>query len=293
MMRLAGLLFGVGLLAVGQHAFAGCENSLNLEGTVTVDMCVPGDKCTLARSVLGDYMMTAAKKLPEPTLVMNMHASPWQLYDATMRIITLEEIADKAKANRQADMKQVFLMASWTGVTPDPNSKSIAEKLSDLLGGFPVRGMDGFLWIAKDGSLRATQQAFTITKPAKSPYGIRSSDEVMVSLVAGWYVWFEEIFITERDAEGMRRAAAGWDIFMLCPDKALELFEAAAQLSDSIAAYNAALIRFERGKDGDAEKGVKLLTQAARLGDKKAKTRLEGLQREKRNAGQQGATFRR
>ena len=123
-------------------------------------------------------------------------------------------------------------------------------------------------------------RAFTIMR--KCPYGVHPGDEVLVSLVWGWLIQYEEDYIKKRDAEGILLAGAGWDVFMLCPERALQSFEAAAKLSNPIAAYNAALIRLERGKDGDIEVATKLLRQAATLGDKKAEARLQKLTRQGR-----------
>ena len=97
----------------------------------------------------------------------------------------------------------------------------------------------------------------------------------MVSLVPGWVVGYEEDFVKKGNAKGIMHAGAGWDIFMLCPERALQSFEAAARLSDPIAAYNAAIIRIERGKDGDREAAAAFLKRAAKLGDSKAKARLQ------------------
>ena len=284
LIRLAGPLLAVALLATSPPASADCQNSLNLEGIVSLELCTPGDKCVEAESVLHDYAMAATSKVAENTLVLEVHASPWRLYDGSMRILTIEEMAGNMKSTLKLNpnVQQIALLASWTGVAPDPNGKSIAQKLSEALDGFPVTGMDGFLWIAKDGSLRTTHQAFTVIKPGRRPYWIHPGDEVMVSLAEGYYVWFEDVFIEKREPAGVRRAAAAWDIYMLCPDRALLSFESAAALSDPIAAYDAALIRLERGKEGDLEAATRLLNLASKLGDKKAKARLREMSRQGR-----------
>jgi len=272
------LLLNVVLLAAGPHAFADCEPPVTLEGTVSIECCIPPDECISAGRAIYDYSMSA--KVDPDVLSISTQASPWHLYDGDMRIIPVEELAEGAKAKLRDGVKRIVLVASWTGVAPDRSGKSLAQKLSDALGGFPVSGMDGFVWIAKDGSIRTTRQAYTIKQ--KCPYAIHPGDEVMVSLVPGWLIAFEEDYIKKRDSEGIMRAGAGWDIFMLCPERALQSFEAAAALSNPIAAYNAALIRLERGKDGDLEAAAKLLTQAAKLGDKKAKARLQEMNRQGR-----------
>jgi len=259
------------LLATAGQALAGCESSLKLEGTMSVDCCTPKEKCIAAASAIYNYSVVA--KVDSSVHSMTMHSSPWHLYSGDARILTMEEVAAIAKEQINDNVKRIDLIASWSGVAPNNNGKSLADQLSDLLKGFPVRGMDGFVWIAKDGSVRTTHQAFT--SMPKCPYGVQRGDEVMVSLVWGWMIQYEEDYIKKHNAEGILRAGAAWDVFMLCPERALQSFEAAAKLANPIGAYNAALIRLERGKDGDLEAATKFLEQAAALGDSKAQARLQ------------------
>lgn len=258
---------------------ASCESSLKLEGTLVVDSCAGEKGCIPASTAICNYSESA--KVGPGVYSISMQASPWHLYDGDWRILTIEELAEMVRSQLRNDKKRILLIASWSSVSPDRNGKSLAQKLSDALDGFPVSGMDGFVWIAKDGAVRTTHQAFTI-KRVKYPYGVHPGDEVMVSLVAGWPIDFEEDYVNKRDAYGIMRVGAGWDIFMLCPERALQSFEAAAKLSNPIAAYNAALMCLERSKDGDVEAATKLLTQAAALGDKKAQARLQELTRQGR-----------
>lgn len=277
----AGVLFlivPIVLLANAEHALAGCESSLKLEGTMSVECCAPKEKCIAAATAIYDYSIAA--KVDSHTHSLIMHASPWHLYSGDARILTVEELAEIAKAKIGDNGKRIDLIASWSGVAPNNNVKSLAEQLSGLLKGFPVRGMDGFVWIGKDGSVRTTRQAFT-TMP-KCPYGIHRGEEVMVSLVWGWMIEYEEDYVKKQNAEGILRVGAAWDIFMLCPERALQSFEAAAKLANPVAAYNAALIRLERGKDGDLEAATKLLEQAAALGDSKAQARLQKMTQQSR-----------
>jgi TPR repeat protein len=138
--------------------------------------------------------------------------------------------------------------------------------------------MDGFLWIAKDGNVRTTHQAMSLMR--SGPYGVAPGAEVMVSLAAGWPALMSDAVLKKRDADGIMRAGAGWDVFFLCPDHALQLFEAAAKLSSVIGAYNAAVMHLERGNPGDADAAAALLSQAAAAGDQKAKAQLEQLRHE-------------
>lgn len=149
---------------------------------------------------------------------------------------------------------------------------SLADRVSKALGGFPVKGEDGFLWLAKDGSRRTTRQAFT-TREGASSYFLPGGSEVFVSLVGGWPAYVQDQ-IAENDADMLMRAAAGWDVFFLCPDKALTGFEHAATIGSPIAAYNAALMRLERGADGDHASALVLLERGAALGDAKSRQRL-------------------
>ena len=272
------LIFNIVLFAPAQHAIAACESSLKLEGTIIVDSCAPDEnECIPASKAIFDYSQSA--KMDSGVYSLFMHSSPWHLYDGNMRIITVEELAEIVKSQMGDKYKSIELIASWSGVAPDPNGKSLAQKLSDALGGFPVKGMDGFVWLSKAGVTRTTTQANTI-KRMKYPYRIHPGGEVMASAAVASPIDFEEDYVTKKDAEGIMRVGAALDIFSLCHDKALEYFEAGAKLSNSIAAYNAALIHLERGKKGDLEAATALLSQAAALGDKKAQARLQKLKRQ-------------
>ena len=103
----------------------------------------------------------------DPALMrVGLQSSPWRLYDGDMRILTIEELAAVVRANRDATETRVELVGSWTGVSPSPGVPSLADRLSQALDGFPVRGEDGFLWVKADGSRRTTRQAFTARKGA-------------------------------------------------------------------------------------------------------------------------------
>jgi hypothetical protein len=252
-----------------------CETSLPLKGAESIKTCerqTPG--CTSAAKLVHEY----TEAIPEDPKVFTiaLQASPWRLYDGDMRILTPEELATTIKAHWKAGMEKVVLHGSWTGVAPERGGKSLAQKLSEALDGFPVSGADGFLWLAKDGSMRTTHQALSM-KQGSGPYFAMDGDEVMVSLAAGWFIEVEDQILEKGDANALMHAGAGWDIYSLCPDRALKTFEAAAKMSNSIAAYNAALIRLERNKDGDMEAARALLSQAAEAGDAKAQAKLKTL----------------
>lgn len=263
------------LLTASSGAIADCASALPLHGSLSIKDCDSNTQtCSPASDVV--YSYTGRVKDEQEVLTIATHASPWRFYDSEMRILSAEEVAKMIRSKIGGKVKRILLIASWTGVAPEAGGKSLAEKLSEALDGFPVTGMDGFLWIDEEGSLRTTHQAFTLTR-GRGPYYVAKGDEVMVSLAAGWTALLEDFFVKERDADGVMRAGAGWDIFFLCPDRALQAFEAAAKLSSPIAAYNAAVMRIDRDDEGDIEAAKILLTQAAEAGDKKSRVRLKKL----------------
>lgn len=249
------------------------DHQLALSGTVTVETCSPQESadCVFAGNVLHSYFAAA----PDDPAVMGvgLQSSPWRLYDADMRILTIEELAATVRANRDATETRIELIGSWTGVSPSPGVPSLAEQLSMALDGFPVRGEDGFLWVKPDGSRRTTRQAYTAREGAGS-YFLPKGGEVMPALAGGWPAFVEDR-IPDDQPELLMRAAAGWDVFFLCPDKALAGFERAAAKGSAIAAYNAALMRLERGDMANRATALVLLERGVALGDAKSGTRLE------------------
>ena len=268
-------LLALFLLTTAVQVLADCKPFMSLEGVTSIPSCDSGT-CVSGAEAVYEYSSKVLGSDDPGVLVLTLHSSPWRFYDEEMRILTVEEVAEMAKPHIDKNVKRIVLMASWSSVAPDRNQKSLAKKLSKALGGFPVSGMDGFLWLAPDGSTRTTRQAFSITK-GQGQYKIQRGAEVMVSMVAGWPAGVEDIFRRDNNSDGLMRAGAGWDILFLCPDKALRSFEAAAQLSHPVAAYNAALIRLERKGKGDLEAAMTLLTRAASANDKKAQALLRSL----------------
>ena len=84
-------------------------------------------------------------------------------------------------------------------------------------------------------------------------------------------------FEARKDGNGLLHAGVGWDVFSLCPDRALAAFELSAKMGNAIGAYNAAMIRIERGHKGDREAAIALLKQAVALKDKKSEALLAKL----------------
>jgi hypothetical protein len=250
-----------------------CDTShLSLSGAATVETCSAqgSSDCVYAGKALHEYLDAVPDS--DALFTIGLQSSPWRMYDGEMRILTIEDLADVVRP-QLGKLERVELIASWTGVSPEPGVPSLADRVSKALGGFPVRGEDGFLWLAQDGTRRTTRQAFTMREGAGS-YFLPKGSEVFVPLVAGWPAYVQDQ-IPEDDADLLMHAAAGWDVFFLCPDKALAGFEHASKQGSAIAAYNAALMRLERGADGDHAAALALLERGVALGDAKSRVRLE------------------
>lgn len=271
MTKLFAFLF---VLASCCDAQAYCSTTIPLQGFVNIPQCDPArTQCVRADEALYEYM-DAMPDDGAAVLSIATHGSPWHLYDQDYRILEIEELA--ATVRRQgSNIKRVDLIASWSGAPPDSHTMSVARKLSRALGGMPVRGKDGFVWVSPKGAVRTTRQAFT--GRLRGPYWIGKGEEVMASLVSGWAIDLEPGYVKARDGAGLLQVAAAKEIFMLCPDGALESYDQAAALNNPIAAFNAAVIRLERGKPGDAAAAMVLLKQAAAQGDKKAEEKLKSL----------------
>ncbi len=251
-----------------------CESGdhLGLSGVATVETCSPQESadCVFAGDVLQVYFAAAPD---DPTVMgVSLQSSPWRLYDGEMRIIPVEELAALVRASRDAAETRVELIGSWTGVSPSPGVPSLAERLSSALDGFPVRGEDGFVWVKPDGTRRTTRQGYTVRNGAGA-YFLPKGGEVMVALAGGWPAMVEGD-IPDDQPEMLMRVALGWDVFFLCPDKALAGFERAASKGSAIAAYNAALMRLERNGEGDRAAALALLERGSALGDAKSRARL-------------------
>lgn len=262
------------------QALADCAQLEGLDGALTVPSC-DSENCVPGAEAVNEYSARIPENDDPTVLVLSLHTSPWRFYDSKLRILPVEDLAEMARPYLAKGVRRILVMGSWSGVAPSPGGRSLAERLSAALGRFPVSGTDGFLWLAKDGTSRTTRQAVSI-RSGRGPYLIQPGAEVMVSMAAGWPASVEDVFRQGGDAFGVLHAGAGWDILHLCPEKALASYEAAARLSDPLAAYNAALMRLERGRKGDREAAIALLRQAASAGDQKARQRLASLKKERR-----------
>ncbi len=253
---------------------AACDAAqLPLSGNVAVPSCVtqaPTDTCVFAGKALYDYIQAIPDD--DSVLTIVLQSSPWRLYDAQMRILTLDDLVASIQPKLGGGVQRVELIGSWTATAPTAGTASLAERLSQALDGFPVRGEDGFLWLAEDGTRRTTRQAFTV-RASSGAYFIPKGADVLAALATGWPAEVQEHIPADNHALQLS-AAIGWDAFFLCPDKALERFEFSAAQGNPIAAYNAAVMRIERGGAGDRSAALALLGQAAALGDAPSRTRL-------------------
>ena len=266
------LLAGACALVLGVPFTQACETNLSLAGTEAVagcdpatQACIPGAEAVFAYS--DAYPDTDAE------LVIALSSSPWHFYDPEGRIIPVDEMVAILRTHITEKIKRVVLLGSWTG----GGGKPLAQQVADGLGSLPVEGVDGFLWLSADGSTRITQQAYTVRKGGGF-YEIAKGAEVLVPMIHGWASGLEDQFIAKGDTNLLRHAAIGWDVFYLCRDKALAGFELAAKYGDAVGAYNAAVMRLERGNKGDREAAVQLLEKAAGQGDEKSKAKLASLQ---------------
>jgi len=274
------LLFAT-LATLSLAAGAQCKPTLPVSGVETVRACDRKTTvCVDPEKALASYAeRIEGFDAPADPMVL-IHASPWRFYDADSRIVSVAALADNMRPWIHPGVKRINLVASWSGVRPEPGTPSLAEQLSVALGGTPVTGADGFLWINRYGRMRTTRQMATTVQG--TGYTVPEGGEVFVSLAVGWRAHQTTYYANQRDAESLLKAGVGWDLYMLCPDQALEAFEYAAQLGQPIAAFNAAMMRLDRSQPGDIEAARALLSKAADAGDEKARKRLEALRAEGR-----------
>ena len=265
----------VSLLAACAVAQADCPTTLPLKGVLNVDNCYPmREDCVPAADALYQY----AEAVPDggdEEMTIALQGSPWHLYGPDSRIMTIDTLAGilRQAGKKKKKLRHVVLMSSWSGTAPDKQHQPLAQQLSNKLGDVKVSGADGFLWYSKEGKLTTTQQAFTAF--VSGPYAVKKGEPVMAALVAGWPAQFEETFAKQGNADGLLRAGVGHEAFSLCPERAWKAFDAAAALGNPIAAYNAAVLRLERGARGDREAAQDLLRKAVAAGDQQAAALLD------------------
>lgn len=260
------------LLALGK-VFGSCPSTLPVSGSISVTAC-DSKKETCVSSVRAVFEY-AQRENDSSTYSVAVHSSPWRLYDPNGRILRLEDLAAMIKPGLKPYHKHVLLLASWSGVAPGVRDSSIAARLSARLGGFAVVGQDGFLWFTKDGKTRTTRQAFTAYTGNYAT--IRKGDDVFVSMTTSWAAKKEDEFIKDGNHEGIQKAGLAWDVFGLCPEYALDRFEAAS--TNSVALWNAAAMRLEMKTASDSAKAIEHLRKASQMGDAKSKDWLSQLSR--------------
>lgn len=252
-------------------AASACEAAPALDGVLTIAQC---DPATSAKGCVpgGKAVYDATEALDIPgVFTIGVRTSPWRMYDGEGRILTVEEVATVVREQRR-EKARIYLVGSWTAVRPDGTGHTLAQRLSDALDGLPVDGTDGFLWLSPDGAMRTTRQAFSVWK--SGPYSVEVGKDVLVPLVPGAMVQFEDRFAEEGIPEGVVEAGIGYDVFMLCQERALAAFERAGGMGSAIGAYNAGLMHVS---NGNSATGVGWLETAASMGDAKAAAALVGL----------------
>lgn len=265
--------FGLALaLALLPGPCLACDPTTRLEGVLAIPQCDPAASetgCISGGEAL--YQASEAFDIPD-VFTIALQSSPWRMYDAQDRILTVDEVAAVIRAKRPDTDRRVYLVGSWTAARPDDGPETLARRLSKALDGFSVDGSDGFLWMSAAGELRTTHQAFSVWKTG--PYAVERGAEVLTALVPGWAAQFEEQFADEGNAVGVVRAGLGYDIFMLCQERALAAFERAATLGSAIGAYNAGIMHAEAG---DHAAAINWLEKAQALGEEKAAASLAAL----------------
>lgn len=267
--------FATAALLLPTPTFA-CVASKALEGALTIPHCDPtidSSNCIPGNQAV--YEALEALEIPG-VFTIGAQTSPWRMYDANDRIITVEEAAAMIRKQRPETDLRVRLVGSWTAALPEGEGATLAQRLSTVLDGFPVDGSDGFLWLSPKGDMRTTRQAFSVWKTGW--YHVPRGNDVMVALVPGALAQFEDRFAEDGQADGVVRAGVGNDVFMLCPQGALAAFERAAGMGSAVGAYNAGVMHAEAG---DPAAAITWLEKAVALGDEKAAARLTVLRSDK------------
>lgn len=146
-----------------------CDTShFHLSGTLRVATCSPRQdpNCIYSCKALYEYMEAVPDS--EALFRIDLQASRWRLYDGEMRILAIEDGAEAIRQKLDGKLERAELVGSWTGVSPETGVPSQAERVSEALDGFPVKGEDRFLWLTKDGTRRTTRRTFTLREGAGS-----------------------------------------------------------------------------------------------------------------------------
>lgn len=254
-----------------------CVETAGLDGVLSIAQCdrqAAGSDCISGQQAAHEALN--ALKITN-VFTIGAQTSPWRMYNADGRIMTMQELASDVRAALREDHRRIYLAGSWTATRPDGSRETLAHRLSLALEGFPVDGSDGFLWLSPKGETRTTHQAFSVW--STGTYHVARGDDVLMALVPGSLAEFEDMFADEGNSLGVLHAGIGHDVFMLCPEGALRAFERAANLGNPIGAYNAALMHSEAGNRTAA---IQWMEQAAVMGDAVASAALAALRDEPR-----------
>src|SRR5690606_24702458 len=135
--RLAACLALALLPALG-HA---CEQAPALEGVLSIPQCDPAsEECVPGTQAAHGALK--ALEIPD-VFTIGVQTSPWRMYDAEGRILTIAEVAAAIRAGKPAGDRRVYLAGSWTAARPDGGGDTLAHQLSVALDGIPVDGSDG------------------------------------------------------------------------------------------------------------------------------------------------------
>ncbi len=231
-------------------------------------------ECLPAAALLHEYADAAPKIRGVYTI--GVHASPWRLYDGDGRILTPHGLAQLMRSDPDLSLtKTIRLAASWSAGGWPEASPPLAQQLSNELRR-PVEGVSGFLWWGPSGPGEVTYQTST---SFMYPYRARRGEAVMASAT----VALSDAVLAEAErhptGKDFRWIGVSDDVFLIRPEVALGHFRRAAELGDSVGAYDAALILLGKGaKDGTAE-ARRLLEQASAAGDKPSQDLLQSLPR--------------
>src|SRR5687767_13355430 len=115
------------VLCLLSPAALACDTShLPLSGAISVRTCSPTQDsvdCVYSGQALSEYM----EAIPDNDSLysIGLHASPWRMYDAEMRVLTVDDVADVVRPRLDGKLEGVELIASWTGVSPEPGAPSL------------------------------------------------------------------------------------------------------------------------------------------------------------------------
>lgn len=225
-------------------------------------------KCRNAHDLMAERFSIGRDDDPY-TLSLLMRASPWHVFDADERIMQLDDLKQTINSMLKPGMTKIELAASWTATSRGGQLPSVVQQLSAAYPALTFSGVDGFAWITPNGKIYGTKQAFSIMAGHSYPYEVNSAQDIMLSFIDGLVLNFnfKQEALEKKQADALLTIAVAEESFGLCIDTALDTYVQAAQMGNTIAAYNAAVIYKERGETAQAREW---LQQAAKQGDQPA-----------------------